>query len=267
MIDELLLQKLVDGELDNDQIRMLLRDADQIDVGGERSSRWKQMAVAFVENQMTESGFLDFETKDRSTEAGGKMADSARVNASPMLVGGNEEVKRDSSRTLWTFVLAASLLVATSILYHQLPAGVASDTSERVASIRPENSLTPDDGDHDRLPNFDHRTLLTLKPDRHLEAAQLPTAIGEKVRQQVPLYDANRFDRQQLSELRNNDMATRRAWADQVMPASGISDQLAADYEKAGLMIDQDIEFLSGRLDDGRAYLIPYRTVRFTSGQ
>ena len=51
------------------------------------------------------------------------------------------------------------------------------------------------------------------------------------------------------------------------MPGSEITDQMAADYEKAGLEVDQDIEFLSGRLDDGRGYLIPYRTVRFTPGQ
>jgi len=261
MIDELLLQKLVDGELSNDQIRALLHDVDQSD---QTSATWKQLAVAFTENQIIQrefseldSGFLIAEETESKTanDNGSTLQQSAVAPATS---------PSSASRTWWTFALAASLLIGLSLLYQSSIRTNQADDSSSIATQDSGESLPQEAG---RLPNFDRTTLLTLRPDHQLESAELPASLSAKVRQQVPLYDANRFDKRQFNGLRTNDMAARRAWVSQVMPGSGVNEQMMADYEKAGMMVDQDIEFLSGRLDDGRAYMIPYRSVRFSTGQ
>ena len=273
MIDENLLQKLVDGELSNEQIRSILRDADQADQNCETSPSqretftWKQVAVSFAENQMIQRAFSDFDSSMLMTDEAESLADSPReINSlgRPARTATGSLRTNSSFRTMWTFAAAASLLIGVSLFYQHFSNSNKADMSSVVAST---NSMEPEDHSAEPLLNFDRTTLLTLTPDHQLESSQLPASFGQKVRQQVPMFDAKRFDKRQLAGLRVNDQAARRAWVDEVMPASGVTDELMADYEKAGLMVDQDIEFLSGRLDDGRAYMIPYRTVRFSAGQ
>ena len=258
MIDETLIQKLVDGELSNDQIRDILSDADQADQSRPETSAWKQLAVAFAENQMFQRAFSDLDSAVALND------DTPSTRQRPVRTFTESAHANSSLRTMLTFALAASLLIGVSILYQQYGATKHLNEANIVASNDP---AAPEDQSTQLRLNFDHSTLLTLTPDRQLDSAQLPTSFSQKVDRQVPLFDAKRFDRRQLDGLRGNDTAARRAWVDQVMPNNGVTDQLVADYEKAGLRVDQDIEFLSGRLDDGRAYMIPYRTVRFSAGQ
>ncbi len=267
MIDELLLQNLVDGELDDNQIRSLLKAADQVDPAASDSAMWKQIAVAFVENQMLQGGFADFDAGQGWANPCDATASFDQRNTAKRPPTSGSKVSRNRNRVFWTLALAASLLVGVAFFHHQLSPismpQITPDSASAVANRLPNNGGSAGD----RLPAFDHRTLMTLEPDHHLAASQLPKALREKVRQQVPLYNAKRFNKQQLNRLRDTDLTSRWAWVNQVMPGAEITDQMAADYEKAGLEVDQDIEFLSGRLDDGRGYLIPYRTVRFTPGQ
>jgi len=270
MIDERLLQKLVDGELTNDEIRELLRAADQAVGEEENQHTWKQLAVAFVEDQLIQRSFADFdstlESSLLSTEDAGAAADDNIKNTLPSVAS---SVENAGNNTVWAMVLAAAVLITTAVLYENHLENRQSVTTPTVASstTNPAGSDGITGDNLQPLPQFDQRTLATLAPDRHLNPDQLPTAFSHKARPQVPLYDAKRFDRRQLNELRNNDVAARRAWVNQVMPNSGVTDQMIADYEKAGLMVNQDIEFLSGRLDDGRSYMIPYRTVKLSPGQ
>ena len=271
MIDEILIQRLVDGELSNEEIRHILRDADQVDQTKsveQRSSAWKQLAVAFAENQMVQRAFSDFDSgKSSADEAESKSADDTNITLIRQRHGKtalSAAQRKSGLRTMWTFAVAASLLIGVSFLYHHLNATYPTDQTSSVASNdladRSVETANP-------LLSFNRSTLLKLTPDHQLQSNQLPTSFSNKVDQQVPLFDAKRFDRRQLDGLRDNDPAARRAWVNEVMPAFGVTDQLVADYEKAGLIVDQDIEFLSGRLDDGRAYMIPFRTVRFSAGQ
>ena len=264
MIDAHTLQKLVDGELESEQIRSLLRDADQ--TGGDgNQAHWKQMAVAFAENQLIQRSFGDFNSAVGSSPTS---TDNANIlSASPS----RQKTAADAgNRALWTFVLAASLLIGTALLYQNFAPSNATFTTPSVAEANSSNPSDPDasPGDNQKsLLPFDQRTLLALSPDHQLNPELLPAAFGGKGQRKVPLYDAKRFDRHQLNQLRSNNSAAKRAWFDQVIPTGSFSDQMVADYEKAGMLVDQEIEFLSGRLDDGRPYMIPYRTVRFTSGQ
>lgn len=265
MIDEHTLQKLVDGELDSDQVRSLLRDADL--AGGDSDpGDWKQMAVAFAENQLIQRSFGDF---NLALESSSPIASDSDTEG-PLL--SRQRTAADTgNRTLWTAVLAASLLIATAVLYHNIVSSNALDTTP--PSFATATTSSPSDaevipGDQQKpLLQFDQHTLASLAPDHQLNPDLLPATFGRKGQRQVPLYDAKRFDRRQLSQLRNEDRAAKRAWFDQVIPSGSVSDQMVADYEKAGMLVDQDIEFLSGRLDDGRSYMIPYRSVRFTPGQ
>lgn len=264
MIDEHTLQKLVDGELENDQIRSLLRAADQVGGDGDQT-HWKQMAVAFAENQLIQRSFGEFNAAlgslPSSTESNDSLSTSpARKKAA---VGAG-------NRAAWSFVLAASLLIAIALLLQNLASNDATLTTPGVAKSGIANPSDTDvvSGDNGKpLLPFDHRTLVAIAPDHQLNPDQLPSDFGRKGQRQVPLYDAKRFDRRQLNQLRSSDSAAKQAWFDQVVPTGSFNDQMVADYEKAGMLVDQEIEFLSGRLEDGRSYMIPYRSVRFTSGQ
>ena len=264
MIDEHTLQKLVDGELENNQIRILLRDADRADSDANQA-HWKQMAVAFVENQLMQKSFSDFNSALSSSPSSAERANI--LNASPAR---QKTVTGVSNRALWTSILAASLLIGVALLSRNFvfnsltltPSSIANGTTSITAGI----DAVSDDNKKPLLP-FDQRTLLALTPDHQLNPDLLPSTFGRKGQRQVPLYEANRFDRRQLNQLRSNDSAAKRAWFDQVMPTGSVDDQMVADCEKAGMFVDQEIEFLSGRLDDGRPYMIPYRSVRFSSGQ
>ena len=264
MIDEHTLQKLVDGELGSNQIRSLLRDAEKS--GGDSDpGDWKQMAVAFAENQLIQRSFGDFNLALGSSS---HVADDTDVEG-PSLARPRTSSNTDN-RTVWTAVLAASLLIGTALLYHNFASTNAPETTPSFATA---NSSDPSDaeatpGDQPKpLLQFDQRTLAALAPDHQLNPELLPAAFGQKGQRQVPLYNAKRFDRRQLNQLRGNDSAAKRAWFDQVIPTGSVSDQMVADYEKAGMLVDQEVEFLSGRLNDGRSYMIPYRSVRFTPGQ
>ena len=272
-MDELLLQKWVDGELSKDQVRNLLHDLTQSDLSNlagqslplnQTETAWKRVAVAFIENQIVEREFTDLDSKFNTIGANDPDTqnhedDNQELNP---LTRTNTSLKAGLG---WS----ALALAASSLLYFSLIGQPLAEPnqSEIATTVVGQDSPVSETNGADQLPNFDRRTLLTLAPDHHLQSTQLPASHSSKVSQQVPLYDAKRFDRRQLGGLRNRDGAARRAWVDQVMPTSGVTDQMVADYEKAGLMVNQNIEFLSGRLDDGRSYMIPYRTVRFSPGQ
>jgi len=261
MIDELVLQNLVDGELDNAQIRTLLSSVDTETTEGNNAATWKQLAVAYAENQMFQRGFAKF---DAAIEATSDDVTSDLSNDSQSLAS-NQQPNRTGM--WWKLALAASLLIGLSIAYQQSRSFMGRQTVS-------DNSVTDNDEESTSnrlvpasLLNFDHDTLLTLKPDHHLKSGQLPAKISSRMTQQVPLYSVKHFDRQQLKNLQNNNETGRQALFNRLMPATSVNDQMKSDFEKAGLLVDQDVEFLSGRLDDGRAYMIPYRTVRFSSVQ
>lgn len=264
MIDELTLQKLVDGELDSDQVRSLLRDAD-LTGGDSDPGDWKQMAVAFAENQLIQRSFGDF---NLALESSSPIANGADIEGASL--ANQRTAANTGNHTAWAAVLAASLLIGTALVYHNfasnnlpvLPPGFAWATT-----TEPSDADVLSDDTQKPLLQFDQRTLAALAPDHQLNPDLLPATFGQKGQRQVPLYDAKRFDRRQLSQLRGNDSAAKRAWFDQIIPTGSVSDQMVADYEKAGMLVDQEVEFLSGRLDDGRSYMIPYRTVRFSPGQ
>lgn len=279
MIDEITLQRLVDGELDDTQIRQLLHQAEH---GQHSLQTWKQLAVAYVENQMLQNSLQAFDNAvDNAIDPAKTSADAGEVQ--PSFRSSDVRAKhtatpvgRFSPRSVWVpMAIAACLLIALGVGLNQLAstkffthsthlatAGSTIAGQSQATDAPIESRVTPDD-----VHDFNRQSLMALKPDRYLQSDQLPTGISQSSRQQIPMYNMRRFAPQQLSGLRSHDASSRQALFAQIMPGDPINDQLKSDYQNAGLMVDQEIEILSGHLDDGRSYMIPYRSVRFLAGQ
>lgn len=283
MIDEVILQRLVDGELDDAQTRQLLNQAQQSPPSHEA---WKKLAVAYAENQMLQRGFQSFddamtvpaETQKSNTPRRSNSGRSSLIlTARPVISAGDVDYRSIG----WPMAAAACLVIAMVVGYQQMVLRTDTTAADATAANTPGNlpptierglaELPSDDpktnvaaGD---LHDFNRQSLLALKPDHHLQPDQLPRGIGQSSLQQIPLYNVRRFAPQQLTGLQNSDASKWHAWFDNVMPGSGFDDQTKSDYRNAGLLVDQDIEILSGRLEDGRTYMVPYRSVRLSAGQ
>ena len=116
------------------------------------------------------------------------------------------------------------------------------------------------------IESFDRTTLASYEPDHQLETKNIVSASMGKHNNSIPLYDIGRLNPEQLANLRGDDRAAREAMFSRVLPRS-LSQELVQQLQQSGGMVDQNLEFISGRLDDGRSYLIPYRTIRFLPGQ
>ena len=116
------------------------------------------------------------------------------------------------------------------------------------------------------IESFDRMTLASYEPDHQLEAKDIASASVGKHSSSIPLYDIGRLNPEQLASLRGDDRAAREAMFSRVLPQS-FSPEVVQQVQQSGGMVDQNLEFISGRLDDGRSYLIPYRTIRFLPGQ
>jgi hypothetical protein len=263
MIDDLILQRLIDGELEDDQIRQLLRQADE---ASPDASDWKQLAVAFAENQMFRRGFHGFH--DAMVQTGiengihdhSAFGDKALFNTTHQAT----DAELNNPSFWWTLAIAACVMITTAIGYQQRHAIYRTFGIQVAERQVVEHQTTAPAAQ--ALQDFSRTSLLTIKPDGHLEVDRLPRGLKQISGQPIPLYNARRFPPQKLAGLRSNDAATRQAFIDQIMPTESINDQTKSDYQNAGVMVDQDIEFLSGQLDDGRVYVIPYRSVKFTAG-
>lgn len=282
MIDEITLQRLVDGELDDAQTRRVLRQAQDAPPS---QQAWKKLAVAYAENQLLQRGFARLESAAAGERSTSVADPRSRSIAAPSAAISPSTPRRQASaisaahadfRSLWwPIATAVCLLVAMVTGYQQLDRNyraVITTTSPNPALANhrrlldgTSNTANTNNGT-DELHDFNRQSLLALKPDHHLPADQLPHEIRQTLQQQIPLYDARRFTPPQLTDLTSN-ASNWQTWFNNVMPEGGINDQMRSDFRNAGLLIDQDIDILSGRLEDGRAFMVPYRSVRLSAGQ
>lgn len=260
-LDELTLQRLVDSELSHEQVRQLLAQAEFSD----DSTNWKKIALAFTENQLFERAF---EQSDSAQTVG----DVSAIGESSMVVERIERSKIDDAshpNSWWATALAVSLLLTTAVLYQ------ISNTSPKVgndlashspSTVDPSAVVVEPNVEPKPIESFDRMTLASYEPDHQLRAADIDSATIGKHGSSIPLYDIGRLNPEQLANLRGDDRAARAAMFAQVLPKS-FSPKVVQQLQQSGGMIDQNLEFISGRLDDGRSYVIPYRTIRFLPGQ
>jgi hypothetical protein len=255
-LDELTLQRLVDSELSHEQVRQLLAQAEF----GDELTTWKTIALAFVENQMFECAFREKESAQAITDIP-TISEGSTVVERPEL-SHVEEVTRQNS--WWKAALAASLLLACAVVYQvsNTPKVGSDQLVQSPSTVDPLAVIA----ESKPIKSFDRVTLASYEPDHQLKAEDVDSASIGKHNSSIPLYNIGRLNPEQLAHLRGDDRAAREAMFAQVLPKS-FSPEVVQQLQQSGGMIDQNLEFISGRLDDGRSYVIPYRTIRFLPGQ
>ncbi len=240
-IDPLQLQRLVDGELSVEQTQRLLHEAN------ESPDQWREIAVGFVENQTWNHAFQLPELDLVPVVASQPINEIS--NAKPT-------TSRHAGSNLSWLVMAASLVAAAAIGYmfseiqsRNLPGPIA--VSETLAP-RPLLANLPTEQLHD-----DAHPQMT-QADYHLElpAEQLGELGSAGPLKPVPLYAVD--NPEQLRRL--NELSR---W--QSTPA--VSDEVLRQLVGSGYQMKQDVDYVSGQLEDGRSFVVPIRTIRFAAGQ
>ena len=258
-MDELTLQRLVDNELSHDQVRQLLAEAEF----GDDATKWKQIALAFTENQMFERAFCWDEVETISEISSIAEISTVIERSAPQRRRGYSA--GPAPKPWWGVALAVSLLLVTAVAYQGSNLSPKVDDSLLVTTP-PTVDLPATVPDSRAIKSFDRTTLASYEPDHQLETKNIDSASIGKHSSPIPLYDIGRLSPEQLANLRGDDRAAREAMFSQVLPKS-FSPELVQQLQQSGGMVDQNLEFISGRLDDGRSYVIPYRTIRFLPGQ
>ena len=255
-LDELTLQRLVDSELSHEQVRQLLAEVEFSD----DPTNWKRIALAFTENQMFERAFDQKESMDDDTSM------VVEIPKQPVTVQPQRPaLPTRRANSWWSAALAASLLLAAAVAYQVSDLSPKVDDNSVVHSPPTVDSPTtvPDSR---AIESFDRTTLASYEPDHQLKAKDIEVASIGKHNSSIPLYDIGRLNPEQMANLRGDDRVAREAMFSQVLPKS-FSPKVVQQLQQSGGMVDQNLEFISGRLDDGRSYVIPYRTIRFLPGQ
>ena len=235
LIDETELQKLIDGELDLPATKQLLELAET------NSGQWRQIATAFVEDRIWQRSFQQLEH------------DSKPLNLNPPQPETAAKATPDRTSTAKGFpswlALAAGLLLAAGVGFF-----AGSGISPEARTAGPANGLVANSNQlapvTDRvLPKTDEM-LAELTPEYELE---LTDAMGVG-KSSVPIYSARRLNQLPLAQ-RNAFVAT------------GPSEQEIQQLRRSGYQLQQNVDYLSGRLKDGRTFVVPVQTINLSSGQ
>ncbi len=233
-INENELQKLVDGELDLAATRRLLNSAET------NSDQWRQIATAFVEDRLWQRSFQQLELESESSDIDPPWPETA-AKAIPNRTS-------TSVRFPSWLALAAGLLFAAGVGFYagsdRSFNGEADHTS--LAEAADAASVTGSSS-ADWLPDV---SLADLTPEYELE---LTDAMGVG-KSSVPLYSARRLNQLPPSQR-------------SVFAASGPSDQDLQRWRESGYQYRQNVDYLSGRLKDGRTFVVPVQTINVSSGQ
>ena len=220
-IDETRLQRLVDGALNEDERREFLVGLE------ERSEQWREVALAFVEEQIW-----------RCEIAGVRRCDDARPSQTPCAAPAT------TSRRTWVAVLALSVS-----LFAMLAAGFQlggwQSRSQRIAAPivdevgGDENETGTVDSPDPEIQDSPWRGTDNLASNYRIV---LPREEGQIV--EMPVYEEAQFD---------------TAFWDRVDPV--VVEALNKRLSRRGYRADWQTEYLTGRLDDGRQLVVPWRTV------
>ncbi len=211
-VDEIRLQRLVDGALDDDERREFLVGLDSA------PELWREVALAFVEDQILRSELC-------ATRSSQDVADTARrgTRISPV------------PAALIVLAIAASLLAMLGVGFRwgqwqvdsPMPPGMppivnASETDRKTEDVPITRGESP-------APESPYRLVLARQD-------------GETV--ELPVYE-----RAQVAEMSWGSTDTSRL------------QRLNETLGQRGYRADMRTEYLSGRLDDGRQIVVPWRTV------
>ena len=263
-IDPLQLQRLVDGELDIQQVQQLLRDAEQT------PEQWQEIATGFVENQIWNRAFQSTSKPEPETNPVLKNELGAVTSSMKQPPHDQTSVNRTGNSNFSWWVIAASLLAAVSIGYmaseiqgRNLPSSLTENHSVGPIDTAPEleiaknldqpnldqlNLNQPNDLQGSDQPKMTHANYHLEVPENDKQFGQLTNGSTT-----VPLFTVS--NREELNQLRQ-----RR---DKPVIPPHILKRLAG----SGYQMKEDVKFISGKLGDGRSFVVPVRTIRFIPGQ
>ena len=227
-IDPEQLQRLIDNELSAVEIRELYSTARQ------HPSQWQTIACAFAEDQLFSR---EFET----------LAEPIDPKPVKPIVSKTEKASPNSMSLVNKLAIAASLTVAGLMGYMIGSDGPMPDESPRTNMIASNDSTSPSPV-----------TSVDLQPEYRME---LLTPDGEAVGGEVDLY---RFD--DLHRLVSDGNGDRKVTLNDILPPSGFSQEDRHRLNRSGYEINESTNFVSGRLQDGRQFVVPVRSIRFDQG-
>ena len=252
-IDPIRLQRLIDGELVDAELRELIEIAES-EPGG-----WRQVAIGFIEDRQWQSGFQKQEL-DQTEPSGNELSPPIKVGDSQPK--GSSLFSKPSFGWKW-FGLAAIVFLSLTIgfmfseYWGSTPGGQhARSTGTVPVQLARETGGSQEDlvantnpalggsGETGQPPE----TLVSYRPDYHLE---LHDAYGKPVLDgQIPLYTyANAKKIGYTLESPEMPQAMRDRFSD------------------SGYLLNENVKYISGSLDDGRQFVLPVRTISFSPGQ
>ncbi len=236
-MDEIELQRLMDGELDHAERQRVLIQLDCM------PSRWRSVALALLEDQdfRRELG-PSLVVQEPLVFASKQAADQGGPSAPAPL---NSKIAKKSSRPWQSMALAASLLMGLGFAGGNWLARQFDSSAEPAKSTLAAPSIAtsiPKSNDEAEL------ELASLKPVGQLNFASdaASNANGETV--QLPLYEAAP---EQISQMLQDQQRQMHAWNEQL--------------RRRGFELDWQHEMLESRLPNGRAVIVPVQQVNVRS--
>ena len=229
--DPVELQRLIDGELSTVEVKTLLDAADR------NPSQWRTIACEFIEDQLFQRQFESLaETVDPKPA---KQIVNLKSNASSIR----------SMPFVRQLAVAASVALAGLIGYL-----VGNDGP---MPIGPEKGIASNMlAENDRI-SEPLVTPVDLKPEYRME---LLTPDGEA------LNEVDLFRYKDLNQLYANRNSQERLSLEDVLPASGFSPEMRQQLSRSGYEINESTNYMSGKLEDGRKFVVPVRSIRFDRG-
>lgn len=246
MIEREAMQRLIDGELSDSELRAVLQECES------DASSWREVALRFVEDQQFRKGF--------SAGFAGSGWEGEVVSGTGSGPAWGTGIPDGMSVRWW--MLAASLMVALAGGFWLGNQGSNGRVARRAAMEDPIASVPGASGNPESVADMGTRnraedpvappaaTLVDYRPpDYHM---QLRDANGNPVVEgEIPFYKET----------------TARQIGYRMDSPPPVSPEVLETLRASGFRLNDRTRYISGRFDDGRQFVFPVRTISVTPGQ